>query len=322
MRTIEELEDWPRDLPHPVMTIGVFDGVHRGHQTILRTVLERARHTGGTSLVLSFDPHPQKVIRPAEAPRLLQTREQKAELLDRLGVDYLIRLPFTRRLSLLDPEQFARQILHHHGIREIWVGGNFRFGHRRSGDFRTLQQLGEKLGFTVREVPPVQVRGFRVSSTLIRRALEEGRASLARHLLGRAYEVRGMVVRGEARGAGLGFPTANLHPENELIPARGVYRTRVRVHGAAYDSVTNIGVRPTLEQRSPEQPVIETHLLGYRGDLYGQPLALEFWQHARAERKFASVEELKEQIGKDVRRARRYFARVSRLREGARPLHL
>ncbi len=312
MLVVEDLQALPEQLPYPVLTIGVFDGIHRGHQAILRELVQRAKETAGTSVVLSFDPHPQKIIRPAEAPLLLQTRRQKEALLRRLGIDVLIRLPFTRRLSLCTAEEFADRILFSHGIREIRVGGNFRFGHRRSGDFATLRRLGESLGFQVVEVAAVQTRGWRVSSTLIRRALLQGRASWARHLLGRPYQMAGMVVRGAGRGEKLGFPTANLHPENELVPACGVYATWAWIGGRCAESITNVGFRPTVDGSS-DAPVVETHLLDFRGDLYGKRLSLDFWRRLRSERKFSGAGQLVEQIQRDARRARLYFERVGRL---------
>lgn len=312
MNVVESLEALPQQPAYPVMAIGVFDGVHRGHQAILEGLRDRARETAGTSLVLSFHPHPQKVIRPGDAPRLLQTGVQKEQMLRRLGIDYLIRHPFTRRLSLYTPDEFARRILYSHGIKEIRVGANFRFGHRRSGDFQTLQRLGQRYGFEVVEVEAVHTRGLRISSTLIRRALDEGRTSLARHLLGRPYQIRGVVIRGEGRGAGLGFPTANLQPRNELLPSGGVYLTHAWVNGDCHASVTNIGVRPTLD-RPAAAPIVETHLLDYTGDLYGKSLALDFWLRWRDEKKFDNLQRLREQIGRDIEAARRYFDRLERI---------
>ena len=313
MHIVNDLAEFPQSLDYPVMTIGVFDGVHCGHQLILQRLVQRAQEKGGTAVVLTFTPHPQKVISPGKAPLLLQTRHQKGNMLEHLGVDILLRLPFTRRLSLYSPSQFARQILHNHGIREIHVGSNFRFGHRRSGDIRTLMSLGQKYEFEVYEIQPVYYRSTRISSSKIRKLLKEGRVALAKRVLGRPYQIQGIVVRGSGKGVQLGFPTANLESENELIPANGVYATRVHLNGKFYPSVTNIGYRPTLHQGYTSKPVIEPHLLDFDEDIYGKPMKVEFCLRLRAEKKFAGVKELQEQIGKDVDRTRRYIKRVEKI---------
>ncbi len=311
MLTIDDLQRWPRDLAFPLLAIGVFDGVHVGHREILRRLVERARLRSGAAMVLTFRPHPQKVIRPSEAPMLLQTERQKLEMLKETGLDVLIRLPFTRKLSLLTPEEFAESILARHGVREIHVGSNFRFGHRRSGDFRALDELGKRWGFEVHEIKPVCLRGERVSSTRIRRLLLEGRVAAARRLLGRAYQIQGTVVRGAGRGADIGFPTANLLPENELVPAVGVYSTRALINGHAFPAVTNVGFRPTVDREGPSTPVVETHLLDYVGDLYGKSMGLDFCRRIRPEIKFSGVDELKRRIERDVERTRAYLGRLA-----------
>lgn len=296
---------------HPLIAIGVFDGVHRGHQAILTEMVEDARQTGGTALMLTFHPHPQKVIRPSEAPPLLQTWKQKEEGLAELGLDALIRLPFTRRLSLLSPREFVEQVLSPLKPREVRVGANFRFGHRREGDYRTLAELGEEYDFSVRPTEVVQFRGDRISSTRIRRLLSQGRVGLAKRLLGRTYEIRGTVVRGAGRGADLGFPTANLEIENELIPAPGVYATRACFGGRKLAGATNIGYRPTIEEE-PEVLTVETFLLDFDENLYGRHMSLEFCLRLRAERRFASVDALQHQMERDVEVVRRYARRAAR----------
>ncbi|MDA2934681.1 bifunctional riboflavin kinase/FAD synthetase [Acidobacteria bacterium AH-259-D05] len=313
MEIINGLTHFPQALDYPVMTIGVFDGVHRGHQFILQQLAKRAQMKGGTAVLLTFTPHPQKIISPAKAPLLLQTKQQKGQMLETLGVDILLRLPFTRRLSLYSPSEFAHQVLHNHGIREIHVGGNFRFGHRRSGDIQTLMSLGEKYQFEVYEIDPVYYRGARISSSFIRNLLKEGRVALAKRLLGRPYQIEGIVVRGSGKGVQLGFPTANLDPENELIPTTGVYVTRAHVNGKVYPSVTNIGYRPTLHQQFAQKPVVEPHLLGFDENIYGKPIKLDFCFRLRAEKKFENVQELQKQIGKDVNRTRKYERRVEKI---------
>lgn len=305
MIVLESLEKLPKALPYPVMAIGVFDGVHRGHSKILEGLTRRAREKEGAALLLTFFPHPQKIISPADAPLLLQTADQKVEMLSRTGIDWVIQVPFTRELSLFSPQDFAARVLAQFGVKEVFVGSNFRFGHRRSGDFETLNQLGKQYGFRVRATPDVCFRGSRISSTRIRQALKSGRMSLARGYLGRPYRISGTVVRGAGKGNEMGFPTANLDPENELIPAGGVYCCRVFVNGQAVPAVTNVGFRPTLYRQTSTCPVVETHLLDSPGDLYGKRMEIEFCFRLRAERKFDKVSDLVDQIQKDVSRVQR-----------------
>lgn len=303
------VEQLPKPLPFPVAAIGVFDGLHVGHQKVIRGLVERARRKEGTAMLITFTPHPQKVIALNQAPPLLQTFEQKREILHGLGVDILLRLPFTRQFSLHSPEQFAFGILIESGIAEVHVGRNFRFGHRRSGDFLTLERLGTELGFRVFGLPQVTFRDERVSSTRIRKLLGQGRVELAARLLGRPYEVCGTVVRGAGQGRVLGFPTANLRIENELTPAAGVYATRLEFEGRKHPAATNIGLRPTLTGGRPAAQTIESHVLDFEGDLYGKSVKLEFCLKLRDERRFESPENLASQISRDLKRARRYEAR-------------
>ncbi|MFQ5928216.1 MAG: bifunctional riboflavin kinase/FAD synthetase [Acidobacteriota bacterium] len=313
MRIIDNLTQFPQLLNYPIVAIGVFDGLHRGHQIILQRLVERARQKQGTSVLLTFFPHPQKVISPGDAPPLLQTEAQKERMLEELDVDIMVRLPFTRKLSLYTPAQFAREVLHNHGIREIHVGSNFRFGHQRSGDLQTLKSLGQEFQFEVHEIRPVYFRDNRISSTSIRSLLRDGRVALARRLLGRPYQISGIVVRGSEKGIQLGFPTANLDPENELIPAPGVYASRAHLNGELFPSVTNVGYRPTLYQKSNSRPVIETHLLDFDENVYGKPMKLEFCLRLRAEKKFENVRDLRKQIGRDVQETRKYAARLAKI---------
>jgi riboflavin kinase/FMN adenylyltransferase len=313
MQVVQDIDRVPSPISHPVMAIGVFDGVHLGHREVLREVVDRARARAGTAVVLSFFPHPQKVISSAQAPRLLQTFDQQAEMLERLGVDLFIRLPFTRRLSLLTPRDFVREVLVRSGIREVLVGENFRFGHRRAGDFATLLRLGDEYGFQVRRAPIVRFRGERVSSTRIRGLLADGRVSLAKRLLGRPYEVRGSIVKGAMRGMKLGFPTANIRTENELIPATGVYATRAAVNGNRLIGATNIGFRPTVHGFTERETTIETHLIGFTGDIYGQEMSLEFCCRIRGERRFDNIDALIRQIGEDILWIEKHRRQIDRL---------
>ena len=305
MRIIDDLKDLPPGLPYPVAAIGVFDGLHLGHQAIVKRVVQRAREMDGTAVLLTFSPHPQKIISPADAPSLLQLPVQKHRLLKELGLEILVRFPFSRQVSRFSPERFVRDVLGSHGVREIHVGSNFRFGYGRAGDFQTLEALGGKFGFDVHAIESVRFRGQRVSSTVVRKLLSQGRVALCRRLLNRPYQILGTVVRGSGRGADLGFPTANLQPASELIPATGVYVTRATVNGAVFVGATNVGFRPTLGQ-STDKPVVETYLLDADCDLYGEFMTLDFWYRLRSERRFSDLAALKRRVGWDVRRARKY----------------
>ena len=307
MRVVENLDLLSSELACPVLTIGVFDGVHLGHQEILKRVVSRAGEVGGTAVVLTFRPHPQKVISSGDAPPLLQTDEQKIELLERGGIEVVVRIPFTRKLSLSSPRQFVESVLDHRGIREVHVGSNFRFGHRRAGDFQLLRELAGECGIRVEGIEQVRMGQGRISSTMIRENLGLGRVEEASSMLGRPYEIRGTVVKGAGRGGRLGFPTANLQVWNELIPAVGVYVTQVQLDGAPIGSVTNIGFRPTLTPGTDPLPVVESHILDFNGNLYGQPLRLRFLKPLRPEEKFDNVEKLQHQVQRDIQNARDYL---------------
>jgi riboflavin kinase/FMN adenylyltransferase len=294
----------------PVVAVGNFDGVHRGHQKILERVCRRAQERGGTPLVLTFDPHPPRVVRPDKAPPLLMTAVQKHAALARSGIAGMAVVRFTRELSQWEPDRFVRTVLlewlH---VAEVWVGANFLFGRDRTGNFSLLRALGAQYGFRSEKIDPVRYKEFVVSSTRIRRLVSEGRVDEAAALLGRHYILEGTVVRGEARGRTLGFPTANLDTQNELLPPHGVYATLVVLDARIHPSVTNIGVRPTFGPG--DRPTIETHLFDLDEDLYDRSLQLAFVQRLRDERSFASVDALRAQIDADCRRASDLFRRVS-----------
>ena len=291
-----------------VLTLGVFDGLHLGHQLIVRTVVERARAVSAVPTVITFDPHPRAVLHPASAPPLLQTFDQKLEALGVLGVEQTIVVRFTKEFARVRAAEFLRDVVRERlQAREVYLGRGFAFGHQREGDIHLLRRMSERLGFHADEVPEVQLRGRRVSSSRIRELLSGGSVNLARRMLGRPYGVEGRVVRGAERGRTLGFPTANLHPQNRVIPRHGVYVTATLIDGAWRRSVTNVGTRPTFERE--RAPSIETYVLDWTGDLYGDVVRVRFLHRLRDERKFASLEELKRQIDRDVARARRYFAR-------------
>ncbi len=300
----------PPRWPHPVLALGNFDGLHRGHMKILERVCRVASERGGTALVLTFDPHPPRVLRPDKAPPLLMTEAQKLEALGRAGIQGVAVVRFTHELSRWEPEQFVRTVLVEWlRVAEVWVGADFLFGRDRSGNFTLLRALGAKYGFRVEKIDAVRYREFVVSSTRIRRLIAEGRVDEASALLGHHYYIDGHVVEGARRGRELGFPTANLATTNELAPPAGVYATLASVDGTVHPSVTNIGVRPTFGDAS--RMIVESHVLGFDADLYGRSVRLSFVLRLRDERRFADVDSLRAQIGADVRRARRLFDRLS-----------
>lgn len=301
----------PSRWPHPVLALGNFDGLHRGHIKIIERVRRVAVERGGTSLVLTFDPHPPRIVRPDKAPPLLMTEAQKLEALERAGIQGVAIVRFTHELSRWEPERFVRTVLVDWlRVAEVWVGADFLFGRDRSGNFSLLRSLGADLGFRVEKIDPVRFREFVVSSTRIRRLVAEGRVDEAAALLGHQVFIDGIVVEGARRGRELGFPTANLETANDLVPPAGVYATLAGIDGVAHSSVTNIGFRPTFGEAARQ--VIETHLLGGQSpDLYGRTLRLSFVQRLRDERRFPDVDSLKAQIEADVRRATRLFDRLS-----------
>lgn len=301
-------------LVRPVVTVGSFDGIHLGHLSILETVVERARAHDGTATVVTFEPHPRKVLHPERPPRLLSTTEQRLELIEAAGIDATILEPFTPEFSRTPPERFVREYLHR-GLApvEVYVGYDFRFGHDREGSMRLLTELGPRLGFAVTIVPEVTIGGEDVNSTRIRALVAQGEASTAARLLGRPYALRGRVAPGDRRGRGLGFPTLNLAPENELLPGTGVYAGRVRflddgapAAGSVFAAVTNVGRRPTFD--AGERVVCESHLLDFAADATGRRIEVVFVDRLRAERRFPSGDALREQIARDVDEARRLLA--------------
>ena len=300
----------PARWPHPVLAIGNFDGLHRGHLKIIERIRRGALERAGTAVVLTFDPHPPRVLRPDKAPPLLMTPAQKQDALARAGVQGLAVVRFTVELSRWEPEMFVRRVLVDWlRVAEVWVGADFLFGRDRSGNFSLLRTLGQQFGFRVEKIDPIRYKDFVVSSTRIRRLVSEGRVAEAGALLGRHFTIEGVVVEGARRGRELGFPTANLATDNELLPPNGVYATFSTIDGIVHPGVTNIGVRPTFE--GPPTVHVETHVLGYSGDLYGRRQALAFVQRLRDERRFPDVDALREQIAADVRRAGRLFDKLS-----------
>jgi len=293
-----------------VLALGNFDGVHRGHRKILERVRRSASERGVTAGIVTFDPHPPRVVRPDKAPPLLMTTAQRLEAIAESGIQAAAVVRFTPELSRWDPETFVRNVLvdwlH---VSEVWVGANFLFGHDRAGNFSLLRTLGTQYGFKAEKIDPVRYKDFVVSSTRIRRLVAEGRVDEAGALLGHQYFIDGRVVEGDRRGRTIGFPTANLQSENELLPPNGVYATTVTVDGVVRPSVTNVGVRPTVDHSG--RRVVETHIFDFDGDLYARTVRVGFVQRLRDERAFGSVDALRVQITEDCGRARVLFDRLS-----------
>jgi riboflavin kinase/FMN adenylyltransferase len=298
IRDLDSLQQYP----FPVVALGNFDGVHIGHQKILRTAIDHARAAGGSALAVTFDPLPAKVLNPTRAPRLIMTPEDKHELLRSFGLDGVIVLTFSRELSMLSPEEFAREYLRRRiGASVVVVGHNVSFGHARAGNADVMRRLGEELGFETTVVGPIERDGVAVSSTQVREMINTGDMKRATILLGRPHFLRGPVVHGRERGRTIGFPTANIQSRTECWPPDGVYATRLVLEESSYPSITNIGMRPTFGE--PER-TIETHIFDFDGDIYGREVKLEIAARIRPERKFESAQALAAQIASDLQRAR------------------
>jgi riboflavin kinase/FMN adenylyltransferase len=299
------------DLPRGgIATIGNFDGVHLGHRRILERVVSRARETGRPSVALTFEPHPLAVLRPDHAPRRLQTFRQKEETIEAIGVENLLVIPFTRDFSLTEPEEFVRSILCGRlAVSEIFLGSHFAFGRGKRGDISLLSRMGAECGFVASSVEEVIYEGEPVSSTRIRRAVARGDVGRANAMLGRELEIDGIVARGDKVGRRIGYPTINLEPENELHPADGVYVTQIHIRSfdRRFDCVTNIGRRPTVYE--DYATVIETFVLDFSANVYGERVRLFFFDRLREERRFPSVTALSAQIGRDIEETRKYFER-------------
>jgi riboflavin kinase/FMN adenylyltransferase len=293
----------PRDRG-TVATVGTFDGVHRGHWTVLREIRQRADATGRRSVLVTFDPHPLRIVRPEHAPLMLTTPLEKKEILAEAGLDYAVFLSFTEALSRYEPRRFVEEILVERlRVEELVIGYDHGFGRDREGDPTTLRDIGDELGFTVDVVPPVAVGAEAVSSSRIRRMLLEGRVSEVIEPLGRPYSIRGIVVRGEGRGKGLGFPTANLAvgERDKLIPPEGIYAVRAVLRRGTFMGALHMGPRPTFKGSPPS---VELHLLDFDRDIYGEDVRVDFIERLRGIEPFTGVDALVDQIRKDVDRAR------------------
>jgi len=291
------------------LAIGVFDGVHLGHQRVIGQARADAQSTGGTSVVLTFDPHPMRVLAPDKAPRLLTSTEHKLLLIGRLEVDACLVLAFDKPFSLTPPERFIDSVVRRtNQLQEICVGTRFRFGHNRAGDVRLMEALAPKYGFAAKEIKSVTLGEEMISSTAIRQHVLNGRLERAAAMLGRPFSILGTVEPGDHRGRELGFPTANLNSHDEVLPPDGVYVVRVKVGEELLGGVVNIGLRPTFTGTEAHR-VLEAHILDFTRDLYGQNVEILFLSKLRGEQKFASAEALKTQIAADIQAARQILAR-------------
>jgi riboflavin kinase/FMN adenylyltransferase len=316
MQVFHKLEDVPAGFGLTLLSVGNFDGVHRAHTRVLANIVERARELGFKSTAVTFEPHPTRILRPDSGLKLLTPTPEKLRLLQATGLDAVLLLPFTRDVSLMTPRDFARDILKD-GLqaREVHEGYNFHFGNKAAGDVNLLAELGRDMGFEVKVYPELRLRGEPVSSSRIRKLLAEGQVSRARHLLARPFGILSNPGQGRGYGSKYTVPTINLMRYEELVPKDGVYITRSRVGEECFDSVTNVGNRPTF---GTESFAIESHLLNFHPIELSPETEVEvhFLQRLRDEIKFPSVEALREQIGGDVTKAQRYF-RLLKLRDGA-----
>jgi riboflavin kinase / FMN adenylyltransferase len=312
MQVFHKIDDIPPDFGQTTLSVGNFDGVHRAHRQVLNTIVQRAKNSGLKSVAVTFEPHPVRILRPDADLRLLTPTPEKVRLLSETGLDAVLLLPFTRDLSLMTPEAFAHDILKKAlHAREVHEGYNFRFGHKAAGDVSMLSELGKRMGFEVHVYSEMHQRGEPVSSSRIRKLIREGRVSRARFLLARAFSILSTAGRGRGYGAKYTVPTINLSRYEELVPADGVYITQTRVAGECFDSVTNIGKRPTF---GVESFAIETHLLNFHPIELAPETEVEvhFLQRLRDEIKFPSIDALREQIARDVHKARRYLRLLQR----------
>ncbi|NJN43515.1 MAG: bifunctional riboflavin kinase/FAD synthetase [Anaerolineae bacterium] len=290
--------------------MGTFDGVHRGHQEIIRQLTTGAHDAGLPAVVLTFDPHPVAVLRPEKAPLSLTSADERAHIFEKLGVDFAITHRFDAEVAALPAKSFLARLKKHLGFSQFWVGYDFAMGRDRDGNIPALYELEKTFDYTLHVVDPIVFQGTKVSSSQIRTLLSEGRVEEAGDLLGRPYQLSGDVIEGAKRGRTIGIPTANLeiHPRR-AIPARGVYACQATVNHSRVDAVTNIGVRPTFEN-GPVRISVEAHLLDFSGDLYGQVIELAFLARLREERKFSGVDALVAQIQTDITQARELFDKV------------
>ena len=308
METLRSVSELSRLQGPLFLAIGVFDGVHLGHKAVISTSAEHARAVNGTPVVVTFDPHPEKILRPDKAPHLLTATPHKIALIRALGVRHLLIISFDKHFAATEPEDFVGQLVQHSKpLREICVGHEWSFGKDRRGNLDLLKKFGAQFDFHVVAISPVKVGGAVVSSTAIRRAVEKGDLATAAAMLGRDYTVLGTVVAGGKMGKKLGYPTANLSAHSEQFPPNGVYLAEATLDRALYPGVVNLGYRPTVSSGKPER-VLEIYLLDFDRDIYGKDVEVRFIRYLRPEQKFDSVEALVQQIERDVRQARELLA--------------
>jgi riboflavin kinase / FMN adenylyltransferase len=306
VRLLRSIDNLPDDLRHGALSIGNFDGVHRGHARLIERLLVKARELRGPAIVFTFDPHPVRLLRPESAPPPLTWTDRKAELLAELGVSAVIAYPTDEALLALSPEQFFERIVRDKlAARSMVEGPNFFFGHQRAGNVDTLAALCRSADVALEIVPPMSIGDEIVSSSRVRAALQAGDVDLARQLLTRPYRIRGMVTHGAGRGAKIGFPTANLEAIDTLLPAQGVYAARAITPNGNWAAAVNIGPNPTFGEQALK---VEAHLIGFQGTLYGQALEIEFLSRLRSIRPFESIEALKVQLQHDIAAAERIEA--------------
>jgi len=303
MNVIYDLNTLETTLERPVITIGNFDGVHRGHLALFEKVKERAHALHGQSALMTFEPHPIRLMKPEKPIPLITPIRQKLELIGKAGIEYIFCVPFTREFAAITAKDFVLDILVGKiGVKEVVVGYDYTFGHQRKGNVEFLQEMGDRWGFRLHIIGPIHMDEALVSSTTIRGLVQDGRLSEARVLLGRDYQISGTVVRGQNRGGRLlGIPTANLNLIDELIPKRGIYAVTVNVDGKICNGVTNIGYNPTFGDSAL---TVETHLLDFSEDLLGKTIKVNFIQRLRDEVSFDSIQDLSDQIKRDIQQAR------------------
>jgi len=302
MKVIRSVQDIQKPLHNPVMTIGNFDGVHRGHKVLFRRVVDWAKKLGGQSVVMTFDPHPLQVLAPSRGPDFITSHGKKLELIEAEGIDVTIVIPFSTDFAQISAHDFVKDLLVDRiGIKGIVVGYDYRFGRNREGDIRLLRDLGGRYGFQVEMVSGIELEGTLVSSTAIRQLIRDGDIREAERLLGRPYEIVGRVVKGRERGRLLGFPTANVDIQKQVPPKPGVYAVEVDIDGETYMGAANFGWNPTFGDPTPS---LEVHVLDFDGNLYGKEIAVRFIERIRDERRFSGPEALVAQIHQDVETVR------------------
>ena len=305
MQIIPDVRTTEKNFPNVVLTVGSFDGVHLGHQCILKEISELAEQHEGTPAVLTMHPHPREFFSPAHAPNLLTSDAKKFQLFDAFGVEVTYILPFDRETANIEAETFIREILCRRcHVKAVLVGYDFRFGKEAKGDYELLKHMSAELGFEVRQISALMIEAERVSSTLVRERVLQGDLDGVETLLGRKYSLVGVVVTGRGRGAEIGFPTANIKPHHNAVPAQGVYIAEALINGERRPAAVNIGVAPTIRQ---EDLTIEAHILDYSEDLVGAEIEIIFHKRIRSEKKFPSIDELVAQIARDVTETRDYF---------------